>query len=38
MSLDSALYLIGVYWPYIAGGLVIGLLTGWFSLGTRKEG
>lgn len=31
MSLDSALYLLELYWPFLAGALVIGVLTGWFT-------
>lgn len=31
MSLDSWLYLIELYWPFLLGALVIGLITGWFT-------
>jgi hypothetical protein len=31
MSLDSLIYLVELYWPFLTGALVIGLLTGWFT-------
>jgi len=31
MSLDSLIYLTGIYWPYLAGAVLIGLCTGWLS-------
>lgn len=35
MNLDSIvgqlLYLLGFYWPYLCGALVIGIIAGWFS-------
>ena len=31
MSLDSLIYLIEVYWPFLLVALVIGLATGWFT-------
>lgn len=31
MSLDSLLYLVQVYWPFLAAAGVIGLVTGWLS-------
>lgn len=37
MTLDSLIYLLEVYWPYVLGALLIGLVTGWFSLTGRKE-
>lgn len=36
MSLDSLTYLMEVYWPFMAGALLIGVATGWFSLSKRK--
>jgi hypothetical protein len=38
MSFTSIVYLLSEYWPYVLGGLGIGALTGWFSVGGRKEG
>lgn len=38
MSIDSIIYLVEMYWPYLLCGLLIGLLTGWFSIGVRKGG
>lgn len=31
MSLDSLIYLVEVYWPFLLGALFIGLATGWFT-------
>ena len=31
MSLDSLLYLLGLYWPFLVGALAVGVATGWFS-------
>jgi hypothetical protein len=31
MSLDSLIYLVTIYWPFLLGALVIGVGTGWFS-------
>jgi len=31
MSVDSLIYLLEVYWPYLAGAAVIGLVTGWVT-------
>lgn len=31
MSLDSLIYLIEVYWPFLLAALIIGLATGWFT-------
>jgi hypothetical protein len=31
MSLDSLIYLLEVYWPYLLAAGAIGLLTGWFT-------
>jgi hypothetical protein len=36
MSLDSLTYLVEVYWPFMACALLIGLVTGWFSVSKRK--
>lgn len=37
MSVDSVIYLLEIYWPYLTGALVVGLLTGWFTYsGARK--
>lgn len=35
--LDSALFLVGVYWPFMAVAGLVGLVTGWFSL-SRDQG
>lgn len=34
--LNSLTYLLEIYWPYLAGALVIGLGAGWFSFAPRK--
>jgi hypothetical protein len=31
MSLDSLVYLLELYWPFLAAAAVIGLVTGWFA-------
>ncbi len=31
MALDSMLYLLEVYWPFVLGALLIGVATGWLS-------
>lgn len=36
MTLDSLIYLLEVYWPFVLGAAVVGLGTGWLSLGKRK--
>jgi hypothetical protein len=36
MTLDSLTYLVEVYWPFMAGALLVGLLTGWLSVPKRK--
>lgn len=36
MTLDSLTYLLEVYWPFVLGALVIGLVTGWFSVSRPK--
>jgi hypothetical protein len=37
MSIDSVMYLLTVYWPYMAGALVIGVAAGWFSYARPKS-
>lgn len=32
MLLDQLSYLLGIYWPYMLGALVIGLGSGWLSV------
>jgi hypothetical protein len=36
MSLDSLTYLLEVYWPFLIAALLVGLLTGWFSVSRPK--
>ena len=31
MSLDSLIYLLQVYWPFLLGALVAGIATGWLA-------
>jgi len=31
MSLDSLLFLLEYYWPFLTAALAIGVLTGWFT-------
>jgi hypothetical protein len=35
-TLSSLGYLLGVYWPYLAGALVVGVGAGWFSAAGPK--
>lgn len=35
--LDTVLFLVGVYWPYMAVAATIGLVTGWLSLSRRPD-
>ena len=37
MTLDSLIYLLEVYWPFVLGAGVVGLGTGWFSVASRKR-
>ena len=37
MSIDSVMYLLTIYWPYMAGALVIGVAAGWFSYARPKS-
>jgi hypothetical protein len=34
--IDSLMYLLEIYWPYVLALLVIGLGSGWFSYTARK--
>ncbi len=36
MNLDWITYLVEVYWPFLGGALLVGLLTGWLSVSKRK--
>lgn len=36
MNLDSLTYLVEIYWPFLVGAAVIGLVTGWLSVPARK--
>lgn len=36
MTFDSLTYLLGFYWPYLLGALVIGLGVGWFSYAPKR--
>jgi hypothetical protein len=31
VSLDSLVYLVETYWPYLLGALAVGLGSGWFG-------
>jgi hypothetical protein len=35
--LDQLTYLFEIYWPYAAGALVIGLVSGWFSISVARK-
>ena len=36
MNMDWVVYLVEVYWPFMVGAALVGVLTGWFSLLKRK--
>lgn len=36
MSWDGLVYLLQIYWPFLAGAGAIGLVTGWLSLTAPK--
>ena len=36
--LESVLFLLGVYWPFMAIAGAVGLVTGWLSLSRTKLG
>ena len=35
--IDSGVFLLGAYWPFVLGAALVGVATGWLSLG-RKPG
>jgi hypothetical protein len=35
--IESALYLLGYYWPYMLGALLIGIGSGWWSGATPRR-
>lgn len=37
MSIDSLTYLLELYWPFLAGATLIGLVAGWFSAAPKKK-
>jgi hypothetical protein len=37
MPLDAFLYLAEVYWPFLAGAALVGLVTGWLSYEARPK-
>lgn len=37
MSLESLLFLLEFYWPFLLGALGVGLLTGWFTYRARGK-
>ncbi|GEM_PF-1045717 len=32
----SLIFLVSVYWPYMLGALLVGVVTGWLSLSKPK--
>jgi hypothetical protein len=39
LSPESLHFLVGIYWPYLAGAAAIGLVSGWlFAAPRRKRG
>lgn len=37
VSWTALVYLIGIYWPFVAGAALVGLVTGWLSLSAEKS-
>ena len=37
MSIDAVIYLLQIYWPYMAGAALIGTAAGWFSYARPKS-
>ncbi len=37
MSLDSLVYLLELYWPFLLAAGIIGILTGWFTYKAPAE-
>ncbi len=35
MMLDTLTYLLGFYWPFALGALLVGLVTGWLSVARK---
>ena len=35
--LGSVLFLVGVYWPFMAGAALVGVVTGWLSLSRKPD-
>lgn len=38
MSLDSLIFLLGLYWPFLLGAAAIGIATGWLSYSSPGSG
>ena len=36
MSVDSLMYILGIYWPYMVAAAVIGVSAGWLSFARPK--
>ena len=36
--LGTVQFLVGVYWPFMAGAALVGLITGWVSLSSAGGG
>lgn len=36
--LEGFTFLLGAYWPFMAFALLVGLVTGWLSLGKPGDG
>jgi hypothetical protein len=37
MSLDSLVYLLELYWPFLLAAGIVGILTGWFTYKAPAE-
>jgi hypothetical protein len=38
MSLDSLIFLIELYWPFLLGAMAIGAATGWLTYRPQRKG
>jgi hypothetical protein len=37
MFLDSLIYLLEVFWPYLLGAMLVGVATGWLTYPTTAD-
>lgn len=37
MSLDSLIFLLEYYWPFLLGAVAVGIATGWLSYPSKRQ-